>query len=410
MLTIKAEVRKDKLRKDNTFNVKIRLCYERKVIRLSTEIYVYPYELNDDWTFKENTLKKAEIDFLVRRYKDRCGYFLRTHSSVSLVKIVEFLTTDQGDVDLDFITFANEWIASSTLKGKKNYQTALNSFIRFLDTDSLPFSAFTKFVLEDYCAFLQKPDGDKSAGKRSASLYIGSLRHLYREAQSKYNDYDRSIIRIPNDPFRYFKCPKQESTRKRALSIDVIRKIYALPYLDETKANHRRYNLAKDCFIISFCLIGMNSVDLFKVMTIEEKTLVYNRTKTKERRSDEALMKVDILPFVEHLLEKYYSETSQSIFRFSQDYSTPENFNRAINLGLKDVGSDVGVPKLNFYAARHSWATIAVNDAGVDKYTVHSALNHIDVDMKVTDIYIQRNFVAENEANRKVLELVFGST
>lgn len=60
------------------------------------------------------------------------------------------------------------------------------------------------------------------------------------------------------------------------------------------------------------------------------------------------------------------------------------------------------------YKARHSWATIALNKAGIDKYIVHAALNHIDDSMKVTDIYIERDFVNENKANAKVVKYVFG--
>lgn len=61
-----------------------------------------------------------------------------------------------------------------------------------------------------------------------------------------------------------------------------------------------------------------------------------------------------------------------------------------------------------FYISRHSWATIALNKVGIDKYTVHAALNHIDESMKVTDIYIERDFVNENIANAKVVKYVFG--
>lgn len=61
-----------------------------------------------------------------------------------------------------------------------------------------------------------------------------------------------------------------------------------------------------------------------------------------------------------------------------------------------------------FYTARHSWATIALNKVGIDKYIVHAALNHIDDSMKVTDIYIERDFVNENKANAKVVKYVFG--
>ena len=60
------------------------------------------------------------------------------------------------------------------------------------------------------------------------------------------------------------------------------------------------------------------------------------------------------------------------------------------------------------YAARHSWATIALNKVGVDKYIVHAALNHVDEAMKVTDIYIERDFANENRANAKVVKYVLG--
>lgn len=63
-----------------------------------------------------------------------------------------------------------------------------------------------------------------------------------------------------------------------------------------------------------------------------------------------------------------------------------------------------------FYISRHSWATIALNKVGIDKYTVHSALNHVDEAMKVTDIYIERDFINENQANAKVIKYVFGRT
>ena len=66
---------------------------------------------------------------------------------------------------------------------------------------------------------------------------------------------------------------------------------------------------------------------------------------------------------------------------------------------MKEIGKRLKIDDLEFYAARHSWATIALNKVGVDKYTVHAALNHIDEAMKVTDIYIERDFVNENNAN-----------
>ena len=60
---------------------------------------------------------------------------------------------------------------------------------------------------------------------------------------------------------------------------------------------------------------------------------------------------------------------------------------------------------LEFYAARHTWATLASNDVAIDKYVVHSALNHVDPSMKVTDLYIKKSWDPIDHANRKVLDL-----
>ncbi len=72
---------------------------------------------------------------------------------------------------------------------------------------------------------------------------------------------------------------------------------------------------------------------------------------------------------------------------------------------MKKVGTAIGVEGLEFYAARHTWATLAVNQAGVDKYTVHQALNHVDDSMRNTDMYIKKSYDCNDLANRKVLDL-----
>ena len=89
-------------------------------------------------------------------------------------------------------------------------------------------------------------------------------------------------------------------------------------------------------------------------------------------------------------------------------YNTANNLNRAINVGLKEIDKLLKVDNLELYAARHWWATIALNKIGIDKYTVHSALNHVDEGMKVTDIYIERDFISQQQANAKVVKYVFG--
>ena len=421
MITIKAEVLKGKQKSDGTYNVKIRMTYKREVKRLPTSIYVRKEDLTKAFKIKNPKFIK-EANNIVRQYQELCASLPLETANYSLNDIIECIKVkNERKTTIDFIQFSKEWLKTTQLKGKANYQTSINAFITYLGKEHLNTDQITKKLLKDFMNYLQlkraqrieelKKHGKRIPSNRMLSLYIGCLRHLYNEIKKRYNDYDRNIILVPNSPFDNLEIPKQEATRKRAIPAEAIKKIWELPYQYNNTGKEKKcpYNLAKDCFIISFCLMGMNSIDLYSCSTLEGKAITYYRSKTKDRRLDKAKMKVIVPPILQPLMEKYQDQTKNRIFNFYHTYSTAGNFNKAINIGLKEIGKLLKIDDLEYYAARHSWATLAVNKVGIDKYTVHSALNHIDEAMKVTDIYIERDFKIENEANSKVLKYVFGS-
>ena len=421
MLTIKAEIKKSELKVDGTYNVKIRFTLDRKVKRLSTNLFITSKDLTKSLKFKEDTSIKRAIDRLVLYYREQCFKLQLDHNHYSLDEIIEFLNGEQEKQQtIDFIKFSREWIASTTIKGAPNYTTAINALVRFIGKEELDINLITLDFLESFKAFLNKEreirtkrlmqQGKRVPSNRSLSLYLISIKKLFNEAKKKYNKKEKNLILIPNSPFMELEIPKQEATRKRAISADIIKKLWKLPYKDMKKGYKStcHYNLAKNCFILSFCLMGINSADLYNATEMEGYTIVYNRTKTKDRRLDKAQMKVDIPRLVLPLVEKYKDKTGKRLFNFYQYYADEKDFNKAINYGLKEICTILEIDDLEYYAARHSWATIALNKAGIDKYIVHAALNHIDDAMKVTDIYIERDFVNENKANTKVAKYVFG--
>lgn len=421
MLTIKAEIKRSELKVDGTYNVKIRFTLDRKVKRLSTNLFVTQQDLTKSLKFKEDTSIKREIDRLVLYYREQCLKLQLDQNHYSLDEIIEFLNGEQEKQQtIDFIKFSREWIASTTIKGAPNYTTAINALVRFVGKEELDINLITLDFLEQFKAFLigerdartkkLMQQGKRVTSNRTLSLYLVSIKKLFNEAKRKFNKKDKNLILIPNSPFEDFKIPKQEATRKRAIPADIIKKVWKLPYKDMKKEYKStcRYNLAKDCFILSFCLIGINSADLYNATKMRGNTIIYNRTKTKARRLDGAKMMVDIPKIVQPLIDKYKDSTGKRLFNFYQYYGDEKTFNKAINSGLKEIGSILEVDDLEYYAARHSWATIALNKVGIDKYIVHAALNHIDDSMKVTDIYIERDFVNENKANAKVVKYVFG--
>lgn len=167
-----------------------------------------------------------------------------------------------------------------------------------------------------------------------------------------------------------------------------------------------RGKLARDVFVLSFCLCGMNTADIYRIKKgdISGGVLTYRRAKTDSRRADKAEMRVRLEPEAKEVFARYSG--TRSPLGFDERYYDFKEFNRSVNRGLKEVGRLTGIDKLTTYYARHSWATIARNECGVDRDTVNEALNHASRD-KVTDIYIARDWRRVWDANRKVLDLVF---
>ncbi|MEY8685494.1 phage integrase SAM-like domain-containing protein [Bacteroides sp. AN502(2024)] len=421
MLTIRAEIKKQEQKLDGTYNVKLRFTLDRKVKCLSTSLFATSKDLTKELKIKRSSPIKQEVDSLIRSYQEKCAKLQVELNHYTIDEVMDYLDGEhQKQQPIDFIKFSREWIVSTTIKGAPNYTTAINALVRFIGKEELDVNLITTDFLEYFKAFLNKEreirtkkliqQGKRVPSNRSLSLYLVSIKKLFKEAKKRYNKKEKNLILIPNSPFDDFTIPKQEATRKRAIPADVIKKVWKLPYKEMKKGYKStcRYNLAKDCFILSFCLMGINSADLYNATEMANNTIIYNRTKTKDRRLDNAQMKVDIPKIVLPLIEKYRDKSGKRLFNFYQYYADEKSFNKAINYGLKEIGAILGVNDLEYYAARHSWATIALNKVGIDKYIIHAALNHIDDSMKVTDIYIERDFVNENKANAKVVKYVFG--
>lgn len=406
MPTFKALVFAHHLKDDGTYNVKVRVTHNRKVKYISTQEYVKKHEVTKKMLIKNQDVEDS-LNRIIKGYRDKCRKLGERVRAISIEELIKELTKpDESErFDINFIEFGRLKADEMELSGRKgsadNYRTTLNSLIRFKGRENISISEITARFLDDYSKWLisSKSPTKRDIGNRAISLYAGYIRALHNMAKKEYNEEDLGAIRIPWSPFSKFTIPKQPVTRKRALTKDQL-----LNIINFKTGKQRRAELAKDVFILSFFLIGMNTADLFDCKEYKGGRITYKRAKTKDRRLDEALISIKVEPEALPLFKKYIG--SDRVFRFNKDYSTRENFNGAINKGLKKIGAAIGVNDLEFYAARHTWATLAINEVGIDKYTVHTALNHVDNSMRVTDIYIKKDWRIIDKANRKVIDYV----
>ena len=396
MATFKATVLKDKMRADKTWTVFIRFTHEKKVRYIATTMQATRKDLTASFKIKNQQIVD-KCDDLIREYRRRIASLNLELNVVPIDTVVDMLKRKgQEGGGIDFAAFARRWCdMHGELKGIRNYRSALAAFCRFFGRDSILAAEVTARTLKAF----EESLADRP---RARSLYTTAIARLFGEAREYYNDEDNDLIRIRHSLSRY-KPPRQNVAQKRALTTEQVRAIFRLPYESDSASSRR--DLALDCFRLSFCLLGMNSADLYEAMEYDGRTLSYCRAKTRDRRADHARMEVTVPDEVKPLFERYRGRSGH-VFNFCERYSSPADFNRALNVGLKQIGRELGIERLQFYAARHSMATIAANEAGVDRWTVNLMLNHTDTALRVTELYIRRDFAPINEANRRVLDWV----
>ena len=146
----------------------------------------------------------------------------------------------------------------------------INTQVKVLESEISPRTKKITYTL------LKEFENHLSKKPRAQSLYLGELRHLFREAMLEFNTEEKTIIK--SDPFIRYKVPKQVMKKGvRALTLEELIKVYH--YQGKTGS---RAQLARDTFILSFCLMGMNSVDnytrmmtLFQWMGIDTNDFLY---------------------------------------------------------------------------------------------------------------------------------------
>ena len=77
---------------------------------------------------------------------------LNNYSLEDIFKRLKF--EEQKEHDVNFIAFARDWVANTSIKGVKNYKTLINSIIKFTGKEELKVSEITYSFLSRYVDFL----------------------------------------------------------------------------------------------------------------------------------------------------------------------------------------------------------------------------------------------------------------
>ena len=196
---------------------------------------------------------------------------------------------------------------------------------------------------------------------------------------------------LRDNPFDDFIMPTGESPN-RALTVEQLRTLINA----EVEPWERKY---LDFFLLSFLLVGMNTEDLLHVERIEDGRLSYVRAKTHKPIS------VKVTDRAQEIIDKYRGK--KFLLNMLDTYSSTHNWTAKVDAALKAIAQRNKLPDVTMYWARHTWATLASAELGIELSTISDALGH-QPEKKVTLTYIRRkNNNAVDDANDKVINYVF---
>lgn len=443
MATFKVCIFEHHRRGDGKYPVSIRVYWRGGTSYIRTEYYVTDKQIIRKTLTLEGGKQRKTIEvrdpYVLKQLGNRIAYYESLKSEKLGYRIYEYTAAElaryferqkegaQGNGGLiNFVEFSRRHCdklrADGREKTARSLMTPVNAMVDFFGRERISIDEITGVSLRDFEAFLRtkrtirrknqlggtttiEKEGLSDTGIRD---YMTAIRVLFNAARFEYNDEDLNVIRIKHYPFTKYKIIHLRETEKKTLSIEEVRSIMALP---DWRLDNPRPILARDVFIMSFCLAGANVADLYHMKSdaLKAGRISYERRKTRSRRKDRAYISLAVPREIDALIQRYRARKPDSdrLFYFTEDYRDHEVFCSSVNEGLKTVAEkcNIKVPLTSYYA-RFSFATIARNDCGISKDDISMALNHQSAKLTVTDGYIRKDWSIVDKAVRAVLDKV----
>ena len=412
MITFKAIIIPGNRRKDGTYPVNIRVTFKGKVRRLATTLVCTQADLTRSLKIKDATiLNKA--DALIARMRDSVkdlSPFDLDNQDVDWVvrHIKESLTKEE--FHLDFFEWSERYAMTKTETTRRAYTSALNALERYLGKREIDINDISRSLLLEFMEMVDNeprmhwdsangilvPSSGKKIPMAASTRHLAKLEHMFNAAKDKYNDEDAGRILIPRSPFSRITKVYPVSNGQSNLGQELMQQIIS------AQVDNGVMRIALDIFIVSFGLMGANMADLYFAKPFQGEW-IYNRQKTMNRRSDRAEMRVVIPDELQPYLDRLKGRGGWWLNELHRFASSKDFASARVNRCLKKWCEENGVDPFTFYAARHTWASLA-RQQGVDKSTIDDCLGHKG-SFQVADIYAEKAWNLTRDANQRVLDL-----
>ncbi|MBK3516721.1 site-specific integrase [Carboxylicivirga sp. N1Y132] len=334
-------------------------------------------KVNEAWDYIEELEERRKIDHMTAK---QIGEYIKKGGSAF-------------NNNADFLEYFKNYLPKIENQGTRERYNATLTILEDYSKGSLLFSDINKPWLNRF-----KEHRIEQTSPGTANIDLRNIRALFNRAIDVDELIDQNLY-----PFRKFEFAKA-TPRNLRLPVEAIRLIRDF----ETKDQYT--SLARDFFMLSFYLIGMNNIDIYEIAGINDGRIEYQRRKTSKAYN----IKVELE--AQAIIDKRKGVNTFLIYQ--ERYANHKNLTKQMNKHLKTLAKNINeqlekdgiknitIPEeLVMYHARHTWAGIAAKKPiGASKPLIAQSLGHGKT--TVTDTYFDYDWELVDDLNRKVLDIL----
>lgn len=343
MATLRITTLKTRKTAEGKFPILIAVSHHGDTRYITTEIVINDLSEFENGKIaykKDANILNKRLDYILNEYKDILKCIPDT-TIYNCVQIKEILINTHKQSKMVTV---KEWFEKRIHDFEKEGRLSYASMNRYTLDKILAILGNITLQSISVSSIYKFKNGIKDLANATQQMRLTQFKARINEAINEH------MVKYDEHPFKGTTMPR--STPKLLdITIDEFRKI--LNYQTEWKTK----KLAKDIFLLSFYLGGINLADLVKV-TFDKDYIEYERQKTVLSKEGNKIIRFSIPEQAKPIIAKYKGKNGKLDFGYKFSYS---NFQRYLNARLKGLAKETNIDEKHFsyYSARKTFSQFA---------------------------------------------------
>ena len=340
MTTLKLAVVPAKMLKSGKHKIRIAIGHKQE-----TRYLVTRFNIDDLSQFKDGQVVgipnasyvNMKLRSILNSYQEALDRI--STQSYTCAQVVEYLSNiKQGAAP--FSSASTDYIINMEKEGRKStaelYRRTCRYFNDFIKLDVM-LDGITPRTIKEFDIYLKN---EKNLNPVTRGTHMAHLKAILNQAvRDKKVSYD-------THPFEYYEKP-EGNIRELDISVDEVKQIR------DSTPKEKSLRMARDLFMLSYYLGGINLIDLMQFNFKNRDTIEYIREKSKNTRKGDKKISFSIPEEAKPIIKEWMGKNGKLNFGYKYTY---DNFRKFVTKEIKRLAENIGIEShVVYYSARKSF-------------------------------------------------------